>query len=169
MSAGIVIAEPGKMLGEGRPRYDSRRGRWQVDLTARPEHLKIETFVGGSAFVASSGAVSDQLETLLDVRHGLEYTPEVLAYFYAVTYGGSDTHPKAAKYGNGVLIYSGSAGTIADNLYISVDRTSLKVIHELDNFWPINYNSDANQYVIRMKYYILSNDSGVASYNTRGY
>jgi hypothetical protein len=169
MSAGIIIMENGKIIGEDRPRYDSRRPRWQVNLKANPAHLAVLRFTGGTAFVGSAGVVSQQEETLLEIEHKLPYTPDVLAYFYAQSYAGSEIDPKAQRYAADTFIYSGSAGTVADNLFIRVSATSLKVVHQLDNFNGIAYTSDANQYVIRFKYYILSNDCGLSSYHTRGY
>lgn len=149
-------------------RFQTDNPHFQVSLLAEPPHLDIpDDFRGGTAFLVSSGNIST--ETLMAIPHHLPYTPEVQAYLYAVSYNGSTTDPKAGLYSADNLVLSGSAGTIADVLYIEVDNQNLYIKHSTENFFAPDYTSDADKYMIRLKYYIFSNNSHVASYNTRGY
>ncbi len=170
VSRGIFIAESGKSVGKGSDRYRSDRPHLMASLIKDPPHMDILTFDGGAGSTVAPGNLTT--ETLTTIKHNLPYTPEVLVYFYAVSYGGDPNHIKAGLYGADRIIYSGSAGTVTDMLYASVNETNLDIIHSIDVsafFTPGSYVSDANQYIIRLKYYILSNDSHVQSYNTRGY
>jgi len=169
MSKGLFVARQGKGIGRNGNQFDSDIPHMLISLIKDPAHMGVIEFSGGTAFVGSSGAVSDQIETLFTVNHGLSYTPEVLFFLYAVSYNGSTSDSHAGSYSDRALYYSGSAGTITDSLYAKVNQTSFRILHELDNFWPIDYTSDASAYRIRLKYYIISKDSRVAEYNTRGY
>lgn len=169
MKQGIFIAKPGKSVGPNNNQFDTNNPHLLINLLKNPKHMDIVQFRGGTNFVASNGAVSDQIETLFSIRHGLAYTPEVFFYLLALTYQGSATHAKAGSYADKNMIISGSLGTITDSIYAKVDGESFSIVHELDNFWPINFTSDAADYNLQLKYYILSRDSKVSSYNTRGY
>ena len=166
MSRGIFIAEPGKNVDQGL-QYRSDDPHLQVNLLKDPPHLDIVEFRGGTAF--SSSSTGSQEETVFEIEHGLSYAPEILIYMYVKSYGGSTSDPKAGSYSEKAIIMSGSSGTVADSLYASVDTEKFSIIHQLENFFGIPYNSDADQYLIRMKYYILSNPAGPSSYITRGY
>lgn len=166
---GIFIAKEGKEVGPTNNRYESDNLHLQASLLKVPEHMAITTISGGTAFVTTA-VVSTQMETLLTIPHGLSYTPELLIYFYAVSYNGSTTDAKASKYSIGNFVYLG--GVVTDSIYATVDATNIKVIHRMDDFIGMGvgaYTSDADKWSIRIKYYILSNDSHVPSYSLGGY
>lgn len=161
---GIFIAKDGKSVGPGDNRYESDKPRLLTSLIQTPPHLDLQTFAGGTSWTVGAGG--DQSETLLTIPHNLPYTPEVLVYFYVISYGGSTSHIKAAVYMADRLWYTSGAGA-DDLIYASVDGTNLEITHQTQT--GPGYTSDAAQYQIRLKCYILSNDSHVTSYNTRGY
>lgn len=149
--------------------YDSRNKRLQVSLIDTPPKLAIlDNFVGGTALVSSTSA--QQREVLgTPIKHNLPYTPEVFMYIYTKSYGGSITDAKAGGYGGGAYFYSGSSGTIEDKIFFEVDDKEVRIVHTLDDFlFGGGYVSDAPKYLLRIKYYILSNDSHVKSYNFAG-
>jgi len=95
----------------------------------------------------------------------LPYTPEAYVFFYAKTYGGSATDLHAGTYSGNLLLYSGSLSTATDQIYMEVKGDALYIRHSVENFaFPGTFTSDANKYLLRLKYYILSNNSHVASY-----
>lgn len=167
MRRGIYIAKPGKPIKRTGNQFQTDKPHLLVNLQKKPVHMDILSFEGGRALVSSG--VSDQKETLVEIEHGLSYTPEVLVFFYVKSYAGSPTDPLAGQYADKALYYSGSNGAVFDTLYAKVDGQSLKIIHELDDQFGFGYTSDADDYEIQLKYYILSKDSGVLEYNTRGY
>lgn len=167
MSRGLFIAKDGKSVGRRRNRFDSGNPHLQINLLKKPLHMDILTLTGGTALsLASPGSEEEMLD---EFEHGLPYTPEVMNFFYVASYGGSPTDPKAGTYSSDRIIYSGSSGTVADAIYLEVNEKYVRIMHRLELFFGGPYTSDADEYTIRLKYYILSNDSHVAEYNTRGY
>jgi hypothetical protein len=166
---GIYIAKDSKSVGIGDNRYESDRPHLQASLIKTPAHLDITEMTGGTGWTtgASPGTTS---ETLLTIPHNLPYTPDVLVYFYSISYNGSTSDSRAGKYGLDRFIYSGGSGAVYDALFVEVDGTNLYIKHFLEDFFGgVGYTSGANLYRMRIKYYILSNQSGVNSYNTKGY
>lgn len=164
---GIFIAQDGKSVGRGSNRYESDRQHLQVSLIKDPVHMDVPPlFAGGTAL--SGGASTSQTETLKTIKHNLPYTPELLIYFYAYSYGGSTTAPQAGGYYADYYVYSGSLGTVTDILFAEVDSQNVYIKHKLDvgSSYVGTYTSDADDYQIRMKYFILSNDSHLDSYTT---
>lgn len=166
MSRGIFIAEPGKNVDQAL-QYRSDEQHYQVNLLKNPPHLDIQEFRGGTGW--ASNTTESKEETLFSIEHGLPYTPEILIYLYVKSYNGSTTDPAAGTYSEKAIIMSGSAGAVADALYAKVDSKYFKIVHGFENFLAVSYTSDADKYLIRLKYYILSNKAGVDSYITRGY
>lgn len=144
--------------------YDSRKTRMQTLLVTKPDHLAIiDNFVGGTALV--SNASTQQREILARFNHNLPYTPEVFMYFYVKSYGGSTTVGQAGGYQGGAYLYSGSAGTVDDAISLEVDATEVRIVHTLDDLgFGGGYVSTAPNYLLRIKYYVTSNDSHVPSY-----
>lgn len=145
--------------------YDTRKGRLQARLRSDPPHLAIiDNFPGGTALTAS---LADRVtETLYTIPHKLSYTPEAYVFFYVKTYNGSTIDIKAGSYNGNVLYYSGSTGTYVDKIYMEVDNKNLYIKHDIYQVFPIgSTTSDANKYLLRLKYYILSNNSHVADYS----
>lgn len=166
---GIYIAKDSKSVGIGDNRYESDRPHLQASLIKTPPHMDLTELNGGTGWT-TSGVPSVQSETLLTIPHNLPYTPEVLVYFYSISYNNSTSDPLAGRYGLDRFLYSGSFGGAYDGLYAEVNETNLLIKHYLEDFFGgTGYVSPANLYRMRIKYYILSNPSGVNSYNTRGY
>jgi len=166
MSQGIYIAgDGGRQL---KPQHDSRRHRMNVNLTKDPAHLKIlDDFSGGSALPAVFAV--EQREVLYRIEHKLPYTPEVLAYFYVKSYDGNPAHAFAGYYSGQLYVYSRFVFTFTDDqIFIEVDDKEFRIVHTL--FDPVGdpYTSDANKYIFRIKYYILSNPAGKPSYSYQG-
>jgi hypothetical protein len=167
MSRGLFIAQSGEDLSKTPLQFDSDNAKVLVNLRADPPHLDEKTLRTATNFV--SVAAGSQQETLFSINHGLGYTPEVLVYFYVVSYGGSLTHDNAARYSNKNTLLSGTNGSVADSIYASVNSTSLDIVHELADFFGVGYTSDAASWVVKVKYYIISRDSKVSTYTTKGY
>lgn len=168
MRRGIFIAETGKSVGKNTNKFESDKPHLQVNLVREPFHLDIQDFNGGTNFVSpGGGSPFDQQETLFSIRHGLPYTPEVLFYLYVVSYDGLPTDPKAGAYSNTRLSYA--SGLSSDLVYAEVDSDEFKIIHRLKDDFGFGLTSDADSYALRLKYYILSNDSHTTSYNTSGF
>lgn len=166
MNRGVFIAEEGKSLDRREIRYRSDRPHMQASLLAKdPPHMDITEMSGGTA-LATTG-IETKRETILTLEHGLSYTPEVLLYFYVVSYDGSTTDPRADTYYDGRLIML--AGTVDDLLMAEVDKKEVRIVHELSDFVGLGHTSDGPKWNVRLKYYILSLDSHVEEYNTRGY
>lgn len=164
---GIFVANDGSPISRGSNKYESDRPHLQVNLLKNPVHMAVPPlFAGGTAL--SGGASTSQTETLNTIKHNLPYTPELLIYFYAYSYGGSTTAPQAGGYYADYYVYSGSLGTVTDILFAEVDSRNVYIKHRLDvsGLYPGTYTSDADDYQIRMKYFILSNDSHIDSYTT---
>lgn len=166
---GIYIAKDGKSVGIGDNRYESDRPHLQASLIKSPPHLDLVEINGGTGWTTGASP-NTWTETLLTVPHNLPYTPDVLVYFYSISYNGSTADSRAARYGLDRFLYSGSSGVVYDALLVEVDGTNLYIKHFLEDFWGgVGYTSGANLYRMRIKYYILSNPSGVTSYTTKGY
>jgi len=163
----LVFGQSGSPTGQDLA-YDSRKSRLQVSLVDTPPKLAIlDNFPGGTALV--SNVTTQQREVLEVIKHNLPFTPEVFLYIYTKTYGGSNTDPKAGGYGGQAYFYSGSAGTIEDKITFEVDANEFRIVHTLDDFlYGGGYVSDAPKYILRLKYYILANDSHVDSYSLSG-
>lgn len=169
MSRGIYIARIGKSVGKGANQYDSNRPHFHVNLLKEPKHMDILTMSGGTGW-STSGVASQQIETIYTLKHNLPYTPEILIYFYSVSYAGSTTDSRAGRYYADLFVMSGSFGAVADVLYATVDRDNIYIKHRLDDYiGGTGYVSPANNYQMRIKYFILSNDSGTTSYDTVPY
>ena len=147
------------------PAYDSAKGRLQTSLIASPPHLAlIKDFKGGTPLFAADG--ERKREILLTIPHGKKYTPEAVMYFYVQSYNGSITDPKAGVYAGNIIFYSGSSGVVEDKILLEVDAKNLYVVHQVDNFLlSAGYTSDADKYLLRLKYYIFSNQSHVDSFS----
>lgn len=144
--------------------YDSRRQRLQASLGDTPAHLALlDNFSGGTAL---AGAITPVREILLPIPHNLPYTPEVLIYFFAKAYKGSTTDPLTGGYGGGSYIYPTTGPAYFDRIFVEVNATSVNIVHQLDDFDGTAFTSTAPNFTLRIKYYILSNDSHVASYTT---
>jgi hypothetical protein len=169
MRAGIFIAQDGKPIGRGNNRFDTTRPHLQANLLKTPAHMDIPAnFIAGTAQAVLDG--ESDIEDILTIKHNLPYTPEVLVYFYVVSYDGSTVTYPAGTYSADVLVMSGSLGTAADSLYAAVNSTDLIIRHQTESFgYPGTYTSEAPKFLVRLKYYILSNNSHVESYITRGY
>jgi len=163
---GFFIAEDGETVSSGNLKFDTSKPHLLTNLRMDPPHLDILETNGGTNFVMGSWPSSNS-ETLFTTPHHLPYTPELLIYFYSISYGGSTTDPKAATYYADRFLYSYGA-LWTDILYAEVDETNFYIKHYMENYWGSGQTSDANSWEIRIKYYILSNDSGVSSYNTSG-
>lgn len=157
MSKGIFIAKNKKSVGRGRNQYDSTLPHLMVNLIKNPPHIDALIMSGGTA-LALTGVGSTE-ETLLEIKHNLPYTPEVMIYFYVTS---------TEEYSSGRFVYSGSNGTVTDVVYADVDDTNVKIKHSLDAYFGA-YTSTAPDFTLRVKYYILSNDSHMGRYNTRGF
>ncbi len=157
MSRGIFIAKNKKSVGRGRNQYDSTLPHLMVSLVKNPPHMDTTIIPGGTA-LALTGVGSTE-ETLLTIQHNLPYTPEIMIYFYVTS---------TEEYASNNFVFSGSNGTITDVIYADVDDTSVKIKHSLDTYFGA-YTSTAPDFSLRIKYYILSNDSHVGRYNTRGF
>lgn len=166
MRRGVFVADEGKSIDRKEIRYRSDRPHLQASLIPKdPPHMDIVEFVGGTPLAV--GGVGQLQETILVLEHGLPYTPEVLLYFYAVSYDGSTTDPRVDTYYDNRLIMT--SGTVDDLIMAKVNEKEVRIIHELNDFVGLGFVSDANKWNIRLKYYILSVDSHVDEYNTRGY
>lgn len=157
MSRGIFIAKNKKSVGGNRNQYDSTKPHLMVSLVKNPPHMDTLVMVGGTA-LSLPGAGSTE-ETLLTIKHNLPYTPEIMIYFYVAS---------TEEYASSRFIFSGSNGTISDVIYADVDDTNVKIKHSLDTYFGA-YTSTAPDFSLRVKYYILSNDSHTGRYNTRGF
>jgi len=163
---GLLIFGPDGGPTKVRNAYDSRKPRLQADMTRTPKHMAIlDDFPGGTGLVSTAdGSISREI--LLPIPHHLPYTPEAIVYFYVKKYNGSITDPKAGLYGGNIILYSGSSGTIADQIVVEVDSQEVRIVHTLQDLgFGGGYVSDAAKYLLRLKYYIFSNNSHVASYS----
>jgi hypothetical protein len=164
----IIIAEDGGKIDDPTIKYDSRRATLIVDIDRDPKHMQIVETGGGTNYT-DGGGVGRHREILYEMSHNLGYIPLVDAYFYAKSYNGSETHVKTGLYGNDFLLFSGSAGTIADVFSFEVDDKNFRIVHYLDEYgFATGYTSDAASYVIRTKFYIYSIDTGRTA-ETGGY
>lgn len=163
---GFFIAEDGESVNSGKMKFTSKYPHLNASLKQDPAHLDVVITPGGTAFVMGA-APSSQTETLLTTPHHLPYTPEIMIYYYAISYGGDTGHVLAGKYyvDRFLLGYSASYDDI---LYAEVDDTNFYVKHYMANYFSSGQTSTAPNWSIRIKYYILSNDSGTTSYNTSG-
>lgn len=164
MRRGIYIAKDGKSVGKNNNRFETDRPHLQVNLKREPFHLDIVEFDGGTNLVSPGGSAFDQTETLFSIEHGLPYTPEILMYLYVTSYGGDPNDLKAGLYTNKLLVLA--SGLVGDLIYAEVDDTEMRIVHRLADEFGFGYTSDAADYEIRLKYYILSNDSHLDSYTT---
>lgn len=145
--------------------YDSRRPRLQASLDSNPPHLALlDNFKGGTALVSNVSVI--QREVLARIPHVLKYTPECLVYFYTKSYKGSITDDRVGAYNGGVCEMPGNSIAIEDKIFFECDATELRIVHTLQDFGGFSpYTSEAPSYIFRIKYYILSNDSHVHSYD----
>lgn len=164
-SRGFFIADDGEAIG-GDLKFDTSKPHLLTNLKKDPPHLDIVETTAGTDFVMGTAPDSD-VETLLTTPHHLPYTPELLVYFYSVSYDGSTSHANAGIYFNDRFLLSYSA-LHTDILYAEVDETNFYIKHYMENYWSSGQTSDASKWYIRIKYYILSLDSGLDSYNTSG-
>lgn len=143
--------------------YDSRKARMQTSLIDTPPKLAIiDNLPGGTALVSVSGSILREV-LLPPIKHNLPYTPEVFMYFYAKSYNNSITDTHAGRYIGGQFLFAG--GSLTDVLTVEVDSKEVRIVHILDDgIFGGGYTSDAPSYLIRIKYYITSNDSHVSSY-----
>ena len=158
MSRGIFIAKNKKSVGRGRNQYDSTKPHLMVSLIKNPPHLDGLIMPGGTALTLAG--IGSTEETLLTIKHNLPYTPELMIYFYVTS---------TEEYATGRFVFSGSSGGLADVIYADVDDTNVKIKHSLETWYFGGATSNAPDFTLRIKYYILSNDSHVGRYNTRGF
>jgi len=167
MKRGVFIAEDGKGVDQ-RLQYDSTREHLQVNLAREPFHLDIVNFPGGTDFAATiAGGTVDRKETLFAVEHNLPYTPDVMFFCYVESYNGSATDPKAGYYFSDKLTLTGAI-FVFDGFYAEVDEKEFRIVHRHRTDPATDHTSDASKYSMRLKYYIISRDAGVDSYNTSG-
>lgn len=163
---GFFIANDGKGVSSGDLKFDTSRPHLSASLKMDPPHLDILETVGGTNFVLGAAPTS-RSETLFTTPHKLPYTPELLIYYYAVSYNNDPNHANAGVYYVDRFLYGYSA-SYTDILYAEVDGTNFYIKHYMENYFSSGQTSTAANWLIRVKYYILSNDSGVTSYNTSG-
>lgn len=163
MSHGIYIAKDGKQVGKKRNRFDTDVPHYQINLLKSPKHMDVFDIVAGTAL--NTATIED--ETLLTIDHNLGYTPEVMAYFYVVSYDGSTTHDNAGRYGPQMLLMSGSIGAFSDALFFEVNDKQIKLKHELEIYIGGAQTSEAPKFFVRIKYYIFSRPARVSEYNTK--
>lgn len=165
MSQGIFVADSAQNFRQLKAQHDSRRGRMNVDLTRDPKHLRLlDDFSGGTSLAAIFGV--EVREVLHRVEHHLPYTPEVYGYFYVKSYDGNPAHAFAGYYSGQVYMYSRFVFTFTnDQIFFEVDDKEVRIVHSLFDGFGDPYNSDANKYIFRVKYYIMSIDSHLPSYS----
>lgn len=126
--------------------------------------MDILEMTGGTALTLP--AVGSTEETLFEIEHKLPYTPEVMVFFYMAASDGLATE----EYAVDRLIYSGSIGTMTDVIYASVDERYFRLKHLFERYFDAApTTSTAPQFSLRVKYYILSNDSHIEEYDTKGF
>lgn len=167
MKAGIIIAGDGKTVNDvPEQKFSSETMHLPVDFESDPKHYQVVTMNGGSAFSMDGITFAGvQQETLLSIEHNYDYTPFCFAYFYVVSYAGSETHPSAGAYGDMFYPYSGTAGTLQDFITFRVTDKKFEIVHYLEDFgYGVAYTSTAPNYLLRIKYYIAPIDMKVTAY-----
>ena len=169
---GIIVAADNSDLSRPGRKVDSRKPRWSVDLEANPPHMNIITTAGGlTAFndsPSTPGNLSQQ-ETLLSVKHHLDFTPLCLVYFYVLSYNGNSVAVPAKDYASGAYIMSGSVGTLNDDISYEADTSEFRIVHRMDTYgFGTNYNSTAPNFQIQVKYYIMPIDMQTSIYRYMG-
>ncbi len=160
---GVFVAKPGNSIGRGDLGYRSDRPRFQVALKPRPKHIQIfDDFVGGTALPVVD--FTSTYETLATIPHGRTYTPETLSYYFIKSHLGDSVSLPAGRYNSDKYLYSGTA-PYYDIIYTEADRTNVYIKHATQGFIASPSPSVAPDYILRVKIYILSNDSRRTSYN----
>lgn len=166
---GILIAEDGKNIRNGRNKVDSRRRTLILDLEADPPHMQIVEITGGNSYTDSGGEGRSQ-DLLFDMKHKLGYAPLVDCYFYVTSVDGATTNPAVGGYGNGAYFLSGSAGTLADTVSFEADKDTFRLVHNFDKYGnTTGFVSPAPRYKFKVKFYIYSIDTGRAVNYGYGY
>jgi hypothetical protein len=157
---GILIAEDGSNIREGRNKLDSRRRTLILDLEADPAHMQIIEVTGGNAYT-DSGGTDRSSDLLYTMKHNLNFVPLVDCYFYVQSYDGNSSTSPAGGYAGEFYPMSGSAGTVSDFISYEVDKTEIRLVHYFDRFgFTTGYTSDAPKYRFKVKFYIYSIDIG---------
>lgn len=169
-TGGIFIGQSGIPFRSSNLRFTTKHRHVMSDLKKDPPHLDILTLANATALSLAPPApgidFSTTSETLATIPHGLPYTPETLTYYYVES---STSNPGAVGryYSNWFPILAGG-GYYADFLNVVADRTNVYINHTMFHYWDGGSTvvSNADDYVFRVKYYILSIDSGVQTYTT---
>lgn len=157
---GILIAEDGRAIREGRNKVDSRRKTLILDLEALPPHMQINEVSGGNSYT-DGGGTGRSKDVLLAIPHNLGFAPLVDAYFYVASYDGITGAAPAGGYAGDFYPMSGSAGTLADIFSFEATKTEILLVHYFDKYgFSTGYTSDAPKYRFRVKFYIYSIDTG---------
>lgn len=157
---GILIAEDGKNIREGRNKVDSRRKTLILDLEADPAHMQIVEVGGGNSYT-DGGGNGRSLDLLSTIKHNLGFAPLVDCYFYVQSYDGNSSASPAGGYAGDFYPMSGSAGTLADIISFEADKTEIRLVHYFDKYgFATGYTSDAPKYKFKVKFYVYSIDTG---------
>lgn len=145
MSQGILIAD--KNIQKGSLLYDSREPQFQVATDRTPPHLDIFSMDGGTALVTDAGNGFYNEETLFTLDHNLKYKPKVFVYFYV-------TSGTFTGYAVGTYFYG--FGAIDDYITYRITDTTFSIVHIVDDFLGSGYTSNADIFLVRIKYLICS-------------
>lgn len=157
---GILIAEDGQNIKNGRNKVDSRRKTLIVDLEADPPHLQVVEMSGGNSYT-DSGGNGRQQDVLFRMDHKLNFAPLVDCYFYVLSVDGNTADSAAGGYAGAFYPLSGSLGTLFDGLSFEADKKELRIMHYFDKYgFNTGFVSPANRFKFRVKFYIYSIDTG---------
>lgn len=158
---GLVVAGDSGSVSDGTTQYDTRRKKLLVDVVVTPKRLNIlDDFNGGTNFtVTDPGDDGPKKEVLFEVDHNLGYVPYVEMYIYVVAAPGSPVL-NVGSYAQDFLSYNAGGGDEVNDVLEHVEDTQKMQIVHTTSIEPSSgdtYTSTANDYTLRIKYFIFSN------------
>lgn len=162
---GIFVNQPGKDFKKKNLQFDTSKPHMMAGVKRDPPHFDI-LIANNLTAIQSAPPSLKVTETLFTIPHKLDYTPEILVYFYCEvgTYGIYDF--AGGYYADSFIIPSDIYCT--DYVYGSADRTNVYIKHSIVTYstgTPVQ-TSVGNTFRFRIKYYILSVNSGQVQYDT---
>jgi len=159
---GIFVNQPGKDFKKKNLQFDTSKPHLMAGVKRDPAHFDI-LIANNLTAISTPPSGGTTTETLFTIPHKLDYAPELLIYFYCETstYGGIDF---TGGYYTNYFIIPASIYYCLDYVSAAVDKTNVTIKHTISS--SDARTSAGNTFRFRIKYYILSVDSGQVQYDS---
>ena len=146
---GLTVRENSKTVAT------STNSHLLVDSEASPPHFDVVT-IPSPAAITHGGATSTSV-TVLEIPHGLTYTPFVDCYFWpaTATTSGSDLGLLGDYYYHNFYSFINLGAPLVDQLDVKANETHLRVIYTYTTFFG---GGTSSPHASKMKYTIFSNE-----------